>query len=150
MGSMVLVISSVYPCGLSLYSGAMACAPKNVNTKSIGLSSFNANKALSKRNSVEIFKPYPVLVSAVVVPFLNIRSKRGRVCAINVSRLAVRVALTVERIPPPAARMSRYGVPAIFFSNSSARSPAQMTCVCGSTKPGMTTQRPASRVGSSG
>ena len=36
---------------------------------------------------------------------------------------AVRVARTVEMIPPPAARMSRYAAPAIFISNSSARSP---------------------------
>ena len=72
------------------------------------------------------------------------RQARALVCATSSSSDAARVARTVDMMPPPAAMISMYVLPATRISNSPARSPAQTTCVCGSTKPGMTTRPVAS------
>ena len=52
--------------------------------------------------------------------------------------MAARVAATVDRIPPPAARISRYPAPRWRSSHSPSREPANSRWVCGSTSPGVT------------
>ncbi len=42
-------------------------------------------------------------------------------------------------MPPPAAMISRYVLPFSFRSSSNSLEPANTTCVCGSTRPGITT-----------
>src|SRR5436309_956111 len=71
---------------------------------------------------------------------------RGSASSTRSSRLAARVARTVERIPPPAAAISWYQAPRARSAYSSSREPAKIAWVWESTKPGSpTAPRPSMR-----
>src|SRR3989441_1018456 len=71
---------------------------------------------------------------------------RGSASSTRSSRLAARVARTVERIPPPAAAISWYEAPRARSAYSSSREPAKIAWVWESTKPGSpTAPRPSMR-----
>ena len=86
-----------------------------------------------------VLSPYPLLISMVVVPWRSASWTSRAVPARSSSSVAVRVAATVVRMPPPV-----YGSPAIRAANSAARSPAKTRWAWLSTKPGMTAPPPAS------
>jgi len=46
------------------------------------------------------------LASALVVPWRNIRARRGRLSATRSATLAARVRRTVDMMPPPAAMIA--------------------------------------------
>ncbi len=116
----------------------------NVGTTSIACAASRRPIARSILSSDGTSRPYPLLISQVVVPQASISSRRAVPSATSASSLAARVAATVDTIPPPAAAMLAYDSPARRRRSSPRRSPAKRACVCASTKPGTIDQSLAS------
>jgi hypothetical protein len=66
----------------------------------------SARAARSWRASVSVSSPYPDLISMPVTPSAISASSRGSACSNSSASVAARVALTVERMPPPARAIS--------------------------------------------
>jgi len=105
-GSMVWVTRSIYPSGLPLNSSGSACAPRNVASMCRG--NFLSNCFITSRifNSVSRFSPYPDLISRVVIPCFNRVLTRFDADVKRLSFEALRLALTVEKMPPPCFEIS--------------------------------------------
>ena len=89
--------------------------------------------------------PYPDLISTVVVPCFIIASRRFEASFFSSFFDALRVALTVLRMPPPPAAISLYVFPLARIANSFSRLPAKTIWVWESTNPGRATYVEASR-----
>jgi hypothetical protein len=125
-------------------SRSSAWPRSRVGTTGAGHTACTARIASSIFSSVAASSPYPVFTSAAPVPVARISASRSARREASASRGAARTAATVDRMPPPAFRMSRYDAPARFISHSCQRSPAQQACVWQSTSAGITTRPRAS------
>ncbi len=97
----------IYASRFPLYSEGSAWAPIKVATTSTACLSCNFWIARSCFSSSSVVRPYPLLASQVVVPKDSISLNARDAFSVSSSSLADRVLLTVERIPPPWARISR-------------------------------------------
>ena len=97
----------IYASRFPLYSEGSAWAPIKVATTSTACPSCNFWIARSCFSSSSVVRPYPLLASQVVVPKDSISLNARDAFSVSSSSLADRVLLTVERIPPPWARISR-------------------------------------------
>ena len=126
------------------YSSGRAWAPINVAASSTGCVSFSRRMTRSCFISCSGSRPYPLFASQVVTPIRSISARASAAFCASCSSVAARVARTVERMPPPWARISRYGTPRSFCPSSFCRHPPKIRCVWASTSPGVTSRPPAS------